>query len=96
MILGRPTNLWLGLATAVVSGLTFVMLQAGVDAATVATAGAAITGILGAVILLVANQPPTLNAGDPYTVTTPSGFPNVEKVANTNTTPVPPVSDPIK
>ena len=90
MILGRPTNLWLGMATAIVSGLTFVLLTAGIDPATVASAGAAVTGILGAAILLVAGQPPTLRPGDAYTVQTPSGEDNVSKVANTNVTPIPP------
>ena len=78
MIAGRPTNLWLGLATAVVSGLTFVLLNAGVDPATVASAGAALTGILGALIGLVANQPPSLTPGDAYTIITPKGQPNYD------------------
>jgi hypothetical protein len=78
MIAGRPTNLWLGVATAVVSGLTFILLTAGVDPSVVAGVGAALTGLLGAVIALVAYQPPTLTAGDTYTIQTPKGQPNYE------------------
>jgi len=78
VIAGRPTNLWLGLATAVVSGLTFILLTAKVDPSIVAGVGAALTGLLGAVIALVAYQPPTLAAGDTYTIQTPKGQPNYE------------------
>jgi len=78
MIFGRPTNLWLGVATAVVSGLSFILLTAGVDPSVVAGTGAALTGLLGAVIALVAYQPPTLLAGDTYTIQTPTGQPNYE------------------
>jgi len=78
MIAGRPTNLWLGVATALVSGLTFVLLTLKVDPSIVAGVGAALTGILGAVIALVAYQPPTLSAGDTYTIQTPKGQPNYE------------------
>ena len=95
MILGRPTNLWLGFLTTVTSLaalLAIVVLHA--DGDTVATVAAAVTLVEGAAIALIAGQPPTLNAGDPYVVTTPSGQPNVSKVANTNVTPVPPVISP--
>ena len=49
------------------------------------------TGFLGVFVAFIANQPPTLNPGDPYTVVTPSDQDNVTKVANTNMAPKPPV-----
>ena len=99
MILGRPTNLWLGLVTAALGfcqvAIVSLNLLPNVDPAQIATVLGALGLLLGALITLVANQPPTLNAGDAYTVTTPSGYPNVEKVANTNLAPVAPVSEPL-
>jgi hypothetical protein len=93
MILGRPTNLWNGLAVALISlvSVTIMQLLPDVDSEVVATLAAATTLFLGSVIAIVANQPPTLNPGDPYTVVTPQpDRPNAEKVANTNMTPIPP------
>ena len=90
MILGRPTNLWTGLVTSVIGLVTILAIQAGFDPVTVGTTAGAVTLLAGAVISLVANQPPTLNPGDAYTVLTPTGAPNVSKVANTNVTPIPP------
>jgi hypothetical protein len=94
MILGRPTNLWLGLVTA---ALGFVQLAVvnlkllpEVSPEALATTLGALGLLLGAAIALIAGQPPTLNVGDPYNVTTPAGQPNVTKVANTNVTPIPP------
>ena len=95
MILGRPVNLWNGLVVAAVSLVSIVIMQLlpDVDSEVVATIAAASTLFLGSVIAIVANQPPTLAPGDPYTVTTPGAAANVEKVANTHTTPVPPPID---
>jgi hypothetical protein len=93
MILGRPTNLWNGLVVAAVSLVSIVVMQLmpDVDSEVVATIGAAVSLFLGTVIAIVANQPPTLAPGDPYTVVTPAGQANVDKIANTNVTPTPPV-----
>lgn len=93
MIAGRPTNLWNGLVVAAVSLVSIVVMQLlpDVDGEVVATISAAVTLFLGAAIALVANQPPTLNPGDRYTVVTPADDPNLTKVANTNMTPQPPV-----
>ena len=93
MILGRPTNLWNGLVVAVISTASIISMQLfpDVDGEVIATTGAAITLLFGALIALVANQAPTLNPGDAYTVVTPADKPNVTKVANTNMTPQPPV-----
>ena len=101
MIFGRPTNLWLGLTTAgvaLVQGLVVIFVPE-VNPQQVATAGALVVAFLGAFIALVAGQPPTLNVGDAYNVTTPAGQPNVTKVANTNVTPIAPntgVTEPTK
>lgn len=93
MIFGRPTNLWNGLVGAAVSMVSIIAMQAipDVDAEVVATIGAAVSLFLFAAIALIANGTPTLQPGDPYTVVTPNGTPNVTKVANTNMAPVPPV-----
>lgn len=76
MILGRPVNLWLGLVTAVAGFVTAVLVVAGADPVVVAQiVGPAVT-VLGVVVALVANQPPTLAPGDQYTIQTPKGQPN--------------------
>lgn len=95
MILGRPTNLWLGLVTAAVSGLSFTLLTLKVDPTVVAGVGAALTGILGAIIAIVAYQPPTLAPGDTFNIATPAGQPNyVTTVAHPPTADAPPVPEP--
>ena len=90
MIFGRPTNLWLGLATAIQGAIAITFVAAGADGDVVATVSGAWGAVVGAIILVVAGQPPTLNPGDPYTVVTNNGSNNVSKVANTNVTPIPP------
>jgi hypothetical protein len=92
MILGRPTNLWLGFVTAVVgfASVTAVAVFKA-DPTVVATVAGSATGLTGALVVLVAGQPPTLNPGDAYKVVTPGDAPNAEKIANTNMTPQPPV-----
>lgn len=78
MILGRPTNLWNGLVVAVVSFASIVAMQVfpDVDGELVATIGAAATLLFGSIIALVANQAPTVQAGDTVKVVTPAGEPN--------------------
>lgn len=75
MILGRPTNLWLGLATAIVGAIQITLVAVGFDPTLVATTGGAWGAVVGALILVIANQPPTLNPGDTFKVTTPAGQP---------------------
>jgi hypothetical protein len=89
MIFGRPTNLWLALVTAALAfaQVLIINLVPGVDAIAVATILGSLGGFLAVVITLVANQPPSINVGDPYTVVTPASLPNVEKVANAYPTP---------
>ena len=87
MILGRPTNLWTGLLTLISGAIATTLIAIGADPVTVATLLGPWTAVLGAVILIVANQPAKINEGDSYTVITPAGSDNVEKVANRNLTP---------
>ena len=94
MLFGRPTNQWVGLITAgaALVQVLVVTLAPDVDPATVAIVIGAVTGFLGVLIAFIAGTPPMLNVGDPYTVVTPNDQPNVAKVANSNVTPVPPVT----
>lgn len=89
MILGRPTNLWLALTSALLAFLqvTIVTVVPGVDAVAVATILGSLGGLLAVVIALVANQPPTLAAGDTYTIATPKGQPNYEATVATPPSP---------
>lgn len=83
MILGRPTNLWLGLVASLAGVVTIMLIAAGVDPELVANlVGGGVT-VLGAGIALVAYRPPTLEAGDRYTIQTPSGHPNYEATVAT-------------
>lgn len=89
MIAGRPTNLWLGLVTALFGATGGTLIVLGVDPAVVGTLVSAWAGVAGAGIALVAGQPPTLSPGDSFNVATPPGQPNyVTTVAH------PPAQDP--
>lgn len=90
MILGRPTNLWLGLATAIQGAVAVTLVSLGYDAQIVATISGAWGAVFGAIILVIAAQPPSLKPGDPYNVVTERNQPNISKIANTNVTPIPP------
>ena len=80
MIFGRPTNLWLGLTTAIVGAIQISLVAIGLDPAIVATVGGAWGTVIGAVILVIANQPPTLAPGDTFKIQTPAGTPNTTGV----------------
>lgn len=92
MIAGRPTNLWLGLSTAIVGAISVSAVVLGADPTVVATLGGAWGGVIGAAIALVANQPPTLAPGDPYKIATPSGEPNYAAIVATPPAPTKPVA----
>lgn len=77
MILGRPASLWIGLATAIVSAIGATALILGVDPVIVASLTTAWGGVAGAIILLIANQPPAVTIGQTVSVQTPAGQPNV-------------------
>jgi hypothetical protein len=76
MILGRPTNLVLGAFTAVFNVIVLIASSQGYPITPEIIAGINIAA--GAVILLVANQPPTVNEGDVVSVVTPAGQPNAK------------------
>lgn len=87
MIFGRPTNLWTGLITSVISLGALLALQSGVDPTAVAQFSAAFGLVAGAAVLLIANQPASIAEGSTYTVVTTGTADNVQKVANRNPTP---------
>lgn len=71
MILGRPVNLWLGAATAVLN-LAVLLGVIVLDAIQLGAANVA----LAAIIALVANATPTVREGDTVKVVTPGSAPN--------------------
>lgn len=74
MILGRPTNLILGAITAL---LNLAVIIAGTQGYTVTPETvAAINIAAGAIIAVVANQPPTVAQGTAVNVVTPAGEAN--------------------
>lgn len=75
MIWGRPPNLWLGVVTSGAGVAGVVMLAAGLDPEFVAQILAALVTFLGAIIALIAAQPPTIAKGDRIHVGTPNGQP---------------------
>lgn len=79
MILGRPTNLWLGFTTSTLAVVQILLVNvAKLDPVLTATLLGAVGLLLGSAIGLIANQPPTVNPGDKILITTPSGTPNWE------------------
>lgn len=87
MILGRPANLALSAFTGLFNVVVLITQSANVTFFTVALV-AAINLAAAAIIAFVANQPPTLNPGDTFNVTTPAGQPNA-----TTTVATPPAAD---
>lgn len=95
MIRGRPTNLWLGLITAISGAIGVTLIAAGVDPTVVATLISSYTGVAGAVITVIADQPPTLNPGDTFITATPAGQPNaITTVAEPPAQDAPPIDVP--
>lgn len=87
MIFGRPPNLVLGAFTAVFNVVVLALGASGIDVPPPITA--AVNLAAGAVITLIAYQPPTLNPGDTFSVTTPAGQPTYQ-----TTVASPPAADP--
>lgn len=87
MIFGRPSNLVLGAFTALFNVVVLILASQGinVDDGVIAAVNLA----AGAVIAVVAYQPPTLNPGDTFKVQTPSGQPDYQTTVAT-----PPKQDP--
>lgn len=70
MIFGRATNLWLGFVTAFVGFVSVSAVVAGADPTAVATIGGGATGLLGALVALIAGGTPTVKAGSDVNVVT--------------------------
>lgn len=94
MLAGRPINLWLGLTSALSGAIMASAVVLGADPTVVATLGGVWQGVLGAAILLIANQPPTLSPGDTYSITTPTGTPNYSATVATPPASTKPVAEP--
>ena len=73
MIFGRPTNLWLGLVSALSGAVSATAIVLGADGETVGILAGVWTAVIGACILIIANQPPTVASGDTVLVQTPKG-----------------------
>jgi hypothetical protein len=86
VILGRPTNLILGAFTAIFNVVVLALNGQGhpIDASIVAGINIAAAALIG----LIAYQPPTLNPGQTFNVTTPAGQPAYQTVVAT-----PPAAD---
>ncbi len=76
MIFGRPVNLILGAFTAIFSAVVIVLAALEPPIVIPAVVVGAVNLAVGALIALVANQPPTVNAGDTVTVVQPGATPN--------------------
>ena len=85
MILGRPINLILGAFTALFNVVILVLKSQGteIDAALVA----AINIAFGAIVVLIANQPPTVNAGSTVNIVNPGAQPNTTAVVGSSLPP---------
>jgi hypothetical protein len=87
MILGRPQNVALGLVTALFNVVALVLASQGRALDPALYAGINIA--LAAIITFIGYQPPTLNPGQTFNVTTPAGQPSYQTVVA-----VPPAADP--
>lgn len=76
MILGRPTNLWLGAFTGVFNVVVLVLAALQPPVVIPAVVVGAVNLGVAAVIALIANQPPTIAPGDQVVVQTPAGEAN--------------------
>jgi hypothetical protein len=76
VIFGRPTNLWLGVVTSGAGVAAIALIAGGLDPELVAQLLGALVAFLGAVIGLVAGQPPSVNPGDRIVVHTANGQPD--------------------
>jgi|GEM_PF-4491176 len=76
MILGRPTNLIVGAFTALLGAVVVILGVLPNPIVIPSAAVGAVTLAFGALVALIANQPPSLNIGDTFTTVTPKGQPN--------------------
>jgi hypothetical protein len=95
MILGRPTNLVVGAFQSILGAIVLILaaLEPPVVIPSAVVAGVVLA--FGALVAVIANQPPTLNPGDTFNVTTPAGQPTaVTTVATPPAADAPPVPQP--
>ncbi len=83
MIFGRPANLVVGAFQAVLGAVVLALAALEPPIVVPATVVAAVVIAFGAVIALVANQPPTLAPGSSYNIQTPQGSPNYSTIVAT-------------
>jgi hypothetical protein len=76
MLWGRPPNLILGAFTAIFNVVVLVLGGSGIHIDPGVTA--AVNLAAGAVITVIAYQPPTLSPGDTFKTATPAGQPSYE------------------
>ncbi len=81
-------NLWLGAFTAIFSTIVLILSALVPPIIINPAVVSGVTLAAGALMALVANQPPTLTAGDTFNVQTPKGQPNY-----TTTVAAPPNAD---
>jgi len=94
MLLGRPTNLIVGAFTTIFGAVVVILsaLPHPIEIPTVVTG--AVIGAFGALVALIANQPPTLTPGDSYSIATPKGQPNYSATVAAPPASTTPVADP--
>jgi hypothetical protein len=94
MLFGRPTNLWLGAFSGLLGAAVVILANLVPPIVIPGAVVGAVTAAVGALIAVVANQPPTLNPGDTFHTVTEAGQPNfVTTVATPPAADAPPVPD---
>lgn len=73
MILGRPTNLWLGALTAIFNVFVLFLAQPEIDIHLSPELVLAVNVMLGALVVLVAGLPPVVGTSDTVVVKTNNG-----------------------
>lgn len=86
MIRGRPINLWLGVVTAGSGVAAILLITAGLDPVFVAQLLGSLTAFLGAIIALIAGQPPSVNPGGAVVVHTSNGQPDAHATLDVGAT----------
>jgi len=89
MLFGRPINLVAGAFQAVLGAIVLILAALAPPVIIPAAVVAGVTIAFGAVIALVANQPPTLSPGDSFVTKTAPGLPDYVTTVAT-----PPAADP--
>ena len=88
MLFGRPINLIVGAFTTLLGAVVVILSALPNPIVIPSVVVGAVTLAFGALVALVANQPPTLSPGDSFTVQTAAGTPNYQTTVAT-----PPAAD---